>query len=128
MKTYASLIRLLERLPRLDRPAALALADSAAGKAGADRFDLIITLVDLFLSRLARAGSLGQCPAEAAPGEAALIARLAPDPYAARGWADLAQVLTLRARKGKAVNLDPAALLMDILLQIDATAGKLAQR
>jgi len=128
LQTYASLIRLLDRLPRLDRPAALALADSAAGKAGADRFDLIITLVDLFLSRLARAGSLGQCPPEAAPGEAALIARLAPDPYAARDWADLAQALTLRARKGKAVNLDPAALLMDILLKIDATAGKLAQR
>ena len=128
LASYASLIRLLSRVPRLDRPAALALADSAAGKAGADRFDLLVTLIDLFLARLARAGSLGKCPPEAAPGESDLIARLSPDPHAARSWADLAQALTLRARQGKAVNLDPAALLMDILLKIDETAGKLAQR
>ncbi|MFZ1482145.1 MAG: DNA polymerase III subunit delta', partial [Paracoccaceae bacterium] len=57
---------------------------------------------------------------------ATLIARLSPSPLAARGWADLAGDLTLRARRGKAVNLDPAALLMDILLQIDGVAGKLA--
>ncbi|MBL9053696.1 MAG: DNA polymerase III subunit delta', partial [Tabrizicola sp.] len=40
----------------------------------------------------------------------------------------LAQALSARARRGKAVNLDPAALLMDILLQVDETAGSLAQR
>ena len=45
---------------------------------------------------------------------------------AARAWADLAADLTSRARRGKAVNLDPAALLMDTLLKIDETAGKLA--
>lgn len=127
LETYAALVRLFERLPRLDRSAALALAETAAGKTGAERFDLIMTLIDLFLARLARAGTLAQCPPEAAPGEAALIARLCPDARAARHWADLAQHLTLRARAAKAVNLDPAALLMDILLKIDATAGSLAR-
>ncbi|MFM7443483.1 MAG: DNA polymerase III subunit delta', partial [Tabrizicola sp.] len=51
-----------------------------------------------------------------------------PDPMAARGWADLAQTLAARARRGKAVNLDPAALLMDMLLKLDETAGSLALR
>lgn len=128
LQTYGGLVSLLASLPRLDRPRALALAESAAGRAGAERFDLIITMIDLFLARLARAGTLGQCPPEAAPGEAALIARLSPDPDMARRWADLAQSLTLRARKAKAVNLDPAALLLDILLRIDETAGMLAPR
>ena len=59
---------------------------------------------------------------------AALFARLAPDPWAARSWADLAQSLGNRARRGKAVNLDPAALLMDMVLKIDETAGSLALR
>ena len=126
LQTYAALVRLLSDLPRLDRSRANALSETVAGKAGAERFDLLVTLIDLFLSRLARAGTLGQCPPEAAPGEATLIARLSPSPLAARGWADLAGDLTLRARRGKAVNLDPAALLMDILLQIDGVAGKLA--
>jgi DNA polymerase III subunit delta' len=57
-----------------------------------------------------------------------LIARLSPTPDAARHWADLAQGLANRARKGRAVNLDPAALLMDMVLKIDETAGMLAQR
>ena len=59
---------------------------------------------------------------------AALLARLSPHPTAARAWADLAQSLSSRARRGKAVNLDPAALLMDMLLKVDETAGSLAQR
>jgi DNA polymerase III subunit delta' len=124
---YARLIRLMTGLPRLDRVAALALAEAGAGRGTEAQFDLIVTLIDLFLARLARAGTLGQCPPEAAPGEAALIARLSPHAGAARIWADLAQHLGLRARRGKAVNLDPAALLMDMLLKIDETAAALSR-
>jgi len=125
---YTSLIRLFATLPRLDRARALALCDQASGKAGAVQFDLTVSLLDLFLARLARAGTLQSLPPEAAAGEAELIARLSPDPYAARAWADLAQSLGLRARRGKAVNLDPSALLMDMVLKIDETAGQLASR
>jgi DNA polymerase-3 subunit delta' len=87
-----------------------------------------LLLIDLFLARLARAGTIGFCPPEAAKGEAELIARLSPTPFAARAWADLAQTLAARARRGKAVNLDPAALLMDMVLRIDETAGMLARK
>ncbi|MDT8856667.1 DNA polymerase III subunit delta' [Paracoccaceae bacterium Fryx2] len=128
MKLYDSLLALMTTLPRMDRQRALALAELGAGRGQEARFDLILTLLDLFLARLARAGTLGHCPPEAARGEAALIARLAPDPRSARVWAELAQTLGLRARRGRAVNLDPAALLMDMVLKIDETAGTLAQR
>ncbi|MCB5410597.1 DNA polymerase III subunit delta' [Pseudogemmobacter faecipullorum] len=126
LKTYAGLVRLFSTLPRLDRDRALALAEQAAARGAAEKFDLILTQIDLFLSRLARAAARRQTPPEAAPGEAELFAKLAPHAGAALPWAGLAQTLTARARRGKAVNLDPAALLMDILLQIDATAGQLA--
>ena len=86
-----------------------------------------MTLLDLFLARLARSGTCGTPLPEAAPGEAALIARLARSPWVAREWAGLAQTLGLRARRGKAVNLDPAALLMDMLLQIDEAASALSR-
>jgi DNA polymerase-3 subunit delta' len=82
----------------------------------------------MFLARLARFGTTGTAPPEAAKAEAQLLSRLAPDPVAARRWADLAQSLSSRARRGKAVNLDPAALLMDMLLRIDETAGTLVAR
>jgi DNA polymerase-3 subunit delta' len=124
---YARLVKLMATLPRLDRVQALAFAEAGAGRGAEAQFDLIVTLLDLFLARLARAGTCGTTPPEAAPGEAALIARLAPNPLAAREWASLAQTLGLRARRGKAVNLDPAALLMDMLLQIDEAAATLSR-
>lgn len=126
LETYAALVTLFSTLPRLDRPRALALSEAAGARGQSDRFDLVLTQIELFLSRLARAAARRETPPEAAPGEAALFARLAPGTAAARPWAELAQSLTLRARRGKSVNLDPAALLMDILLRIDAMAGSLA--
>lgn len=128
LKLYAALVRLFATLPRLDRPQALALAEIGGARGAAETFDLIVTLIDLLLARIARHGATGQPVPEAAAGEAALLSRLAPDPVAARGWADLAQTLSIRARRGKAVNLDPAALLMDMLLKVDETAASLAQR
>ena len=128
LKLYTALTRLFSTLPRLDRPQALALSDLAAAKGASETFDLIVTLIDLFLARLARFGATGQTPPEAAPNEGQLLQRLAPHPHAARAWAELAQTLSARARRGKAVNLDPAALLMDILLKVDETAGSLALR
>ena len=128
LKLYIALTRLFSTLPRMDRPQALALADLAAARGAAETFDLLVTLIDLFLARMARRGATGQTPPEAAPQEAQLLLRLSPNPTAARAWADLAQTLSSRARRGKAVNLDPAALLMDMLLKVDETAGSLAQR
>lgn len=128
LKLYAALIRLFATLPRMDRPRAIALAELGGARGAAETFDLLVTLIDLFLARLARHGATGQPAPEAAPDEAALLARLSPHSTAARAWADLAQTLSSRARRGKAVNLDPAALLMDMLLKVDETAGSLAQR
>ena len=126
LKLYATLIALFSTLPRLDRPRLLALAEAGAGRGAEQQFDLILSLIDLFLTRLARAAATRQLPPEAAPGEAALITRLSDAPDAARRWADIAQSLAARARRGKAVNLDPAALLMDMVLKLEETAGTLA--
>ncbi|MBP1806364.1 DNA polymerase III subunit delta' [Rubellimicrobium aerolatum] len=117
---YADLVALLATLPRLDRPRAIRLAESASARSEG-RLDLLLDLLDLLLTRLARAGLQGP-PPEAAPGESALLARLAPHDLAARAWADRQATASARARRGQAVNLDPAALLLDMLLQIEQTA------
>jgi DNA polymerase-3 subunit delta' len=118
---YAELVALLATLPCLDRPRAIRLAESAAGPKASDRFGLLLDLLDLLLARCARAG-LHSPPPEAAPGEAPLLARLAPHDRAARAWAGRQAAASARARQGRAVNLDPAALLLDMLLQIEQTA------
>jgi DNA polymerase-3 subunit delta' len=119
---YAELIKTLDGLPRIDRPAALRLADACAGRGAEVRFGLTLDLIDLFLSRAARAGLLGEPNAQGAPGEARLLARISPDARAARGWAQLQQDLTDRSRHGRAVNLDPAALILDMIFKIESTA------
>ncbi|WP_339112129.1 DNA polymerase III subunit delta' [Thioclava sp. GXIMD2076] len=123
LETYAQIVDLMATLPRLDRPKALALAESFAGKQNAERFELALGLVDLFMARLARAGVMGPPHPEGAAGEAKLMARLSPDPLAAMKWAALHQELGTRARHGRAVNLDPAALVVDMVLKLTAAAA-----
>jgi DNA polymerase-3 subunit delta' len=116
---YAALVALFTRRP-VDRAAALALAEGAGRGEG---FDLAVSLIDRLLARAARAGATGALPPEAVPGEGTALARLAPDADAARAVAGLAQTLGARARAGRAVNLDPAALVLDMLLRIDAATA-----
>jgi len=117
LAVYQRLVDLFATLPRMDRPAALKLADLAGARPSAegDPFDLMVTLLDRLLTRLARAGLLGVPLPEAAEGEGAILARLSPDADAARGWATAQAELSARARAGKAVNLDSSALVMDML-------------
>ena len=124
VQIYADLVALYSRLPDLDRPRALRLAEGAAARGATARLDLLLALTDLLLARLARSGATGQPPqVEAAPGEAALLARLAPGPARARAWADVAQQISARTTHGRAVNLDPAALVLDTVFRIQKTAG-----
>jgi len=125
---YADLVRLFAGHPRLDRMQAIRLAEGVAGKGAEARFDLTLRLLELFLARLARTGATGSAPPEAAPGETETLTRLSPEPAAARIWAEAAQTLTARARQGRAVSLDPAALILDTVLRMDETAGRLAAR
>ena len=128
LEIYARIVALFTTLPRLDRAKALQLAESASGRGLEQRLDLLMVLFDLFLARLARFGVAGAMGPEAAPGEAALLARLSPDQAAGRRWADLHQALGARSRHGRSVNLDPAALLLDMILKIDEVATELAAR
>jgi len=126
LRLYAELIEILGGLPRFDRPRAIKLADSCTGKSAATRFDLVIDLMDQFLARTARAGLVGAPDRQGAPGEARLLARLSPGPGAARAWADLAQEVSDRVRHGRAVNLDPASLILDTVSKIEDTARNVA--
>jgi DNA polymerase-3 subunit delta' len=97
----------------------------AAARGGEAKRDLLFTLIDLLLSRLARTGAVGTPPSpQAAPGEADVLSKLSPSPQQARVWADLAAEIGARARHGIAVNLDPAALVLDTFVKM----GKAAPR
>ena len=119
-ETYAALVALFARAP-MDRAAARRLADAHGGKGGADRLRPTLDALQRLMHRAARAGLLGP-PPEAAPGEAATLARLAPHDVAARALAALAQGLSDRAAHAAAVNVDPAAIVWDQLAALDGHA------
>ena len=110
----------------LDRATAIQFSEAASARGAVEKQALLFRLIDLFLARLARSGVAGPAP-EAATGEAAILARLCPDVAAARVWATLAAQLGARGKHGRAVNLDPAALILDMLLKIDNTAMRIAR-
>ncbi|WP_420569529.1 DNA polymerase III subunit delta' [Thalassovita sp.] len=124
MQMYQELVGLYSTLPQMDRARALKLAEAAAARGADAKLNLLLSLNDLLLTRLARAGTLGHPPqTEAVPGEAALLTRLAPDPHKARAWAQTAQQISARMQHGRAVNLDPTALILDTVFKIQQTAA-----
>lgn len=118
---YADLTQLWQQGP-MSRPGALKLAESMTGAANRDRLEMFLRLCETFLARLARAGLMGPPTPEACAGESAILTRLSPHDRAARGWADLSARVMGRARHALAVNLDPGALVLDMLGAIDAQA------
>ncbi|MEO1549897.1 MAG: DNA polymerase III subunit delta' [Pseudomonadota bacterium] len=120
---YDTLLNLLDQMPGFDRPAALALANSAAGRGAEAQYDLILQLFPLALARLIRL-ALGQSQADLAyPGEVQLAPRLVPDVPAAQSLAAHIADMQDRATQARRVNLDPAQVIFDM---VRATAAALA--
>ena len=68
LEIYAELIAILGTLPRIDRQRALSLAEAAAQRGAAERFELLLTLIDVALARLALTGATGApAPARSRP-------------------------------------------------------------
>lgn len=119
---YGQIVEILASAP-LDRRAALALADGASGRDAAPRYELTTELIGIALGRLALHGA-GAAVQAISPAEAALWDRLGATQGQARLWADLAPRLAARTAHARAVNLDPAQVILDTLLQIDAAAAE----
>lgn len=114
LQLYDRLVRLIAGLPRLDRAELHALAEDLAARGAEARFDLALRLVEIVLARLARTAATG-----AGGAEGALVARLG---LPAGVWARLASELPARARAARALNLDPAALVVDMGLSLERAA------
>lgn len=119
---YDEVVAVLGKTPPMDRRAAIALADAAGGRDSA-RYELTLELIRTLLSRLALSGA-GQRVTSASDAEAALFARLGRSPAQGRLWAELVPRIVDRAAHARAVNLDPAQVILDTLLQIDAAAAE----
>jgi DNA polymerase-3 subunit delta' len=120
---YAEVVATLATAPRLDRGRAIALADASAGRDAGARYALTLDLIRIALGRLALAGS-GGAVAAVSEAEAGIFARLGATDAQGRLWAGLVPELVGRAMHARAVNLDPAQVILDTFLQIDAAAAE----
>ncbi len=125
---YGDLLALFASMPDHDRPRALALGESLAGRDQAPRRTLALALVESVLADLARAGVTGATSSDLSPDDAAALRRLSPSPLAARAWAETQAQIAARQAHGQAVNLDPQALFLDMVMTLDATASSLRFR
>ena len=121
---YARLVAILGDGSRVNRVGMAALADQAAGRASADRYRLILDMIQTLMARLARAAATGQRATEAAPGEAALISAIAHMPAQGVLWADALSRINATTRHALAVNLDPGQCVIDTMLELDATLDR----
>lgn len=120
LEIWPALLSLLSQAPRMDRQAVTALAQKAAGRTNESTYRMIVTLAELAVARLARAGA-GMTDDLTEP-EAPIAARLSPDPLTARAWAETHSQITARAGRARALNLDPEQVILDMLLAIERTA------
>jgi DNA polymerase-3 subunit delta' len=120
---YALILGTIGQAPPVDRRRALDLANACAGRGAEDRFDLTLDLVRLALGRLALSGA-GDGVTPIGDVEAEILARLASTSAQARIWAETVVTVDARASHARAVNLDPAQVILDTFLQIDAAAAK----
>ncbi|MGG7566977.1 DNA polymerase III subunit delta' [Rhodovulum sp. DZ06] len=123
---YAELLQLLRNAPGMDRDAAHRLAESAAGPGTEGAREMLARLGAVFAQRMARAAAMGPPRAEAGPGEARMMARLAATDAQARIWAEAAASWEARLDRALGVNLDPGQAFLDTLLALDAAAGRAA--
>lgn len=119
LESYEGISRILNALPRVDWPAAHALADALAASGSEQRFDAFI---DLLLDTL---GRLGRNRTLAHPGsaDATLADRLiAPDRLS--DWADMWGAILREKSETDLLNLDRKAFLLRILNRLQQSTAK----
>ncbi|MEM9139968.1 MAG: DNA polymerase III subunit delta' [Pseudomonadota bacterium] len=121
LAVYGRLVQIMGAGQSVDRQGMMTLAEHCGGRDAAPRYRMVLDLLTLLLSRLARAAATGQSPPEAAKGEAALISAAAQMPAQAPLWAETLAAITQTTRHAVAVNLDAQQCVIDTMLKIDAT-------
>ena len=126
VELYRLILNMLSTMPGADRQSAMKLAETAAGRQATDQYDMLLDLIPLSLSRLTLMASRGGGVEQGFPGEAEMAARLLPTPTVQQMAAQLVSDVMARAAHGRAVNLDPGQVILDMILSIDTAFRKAA--
>lgn len=122
---YHQILGLIAKAPKIDRASAIKFSEQYAGRTSSEDLDILALMFDRVLSRLAVFGATGNAPSPLVySGEIEIFSKLCPAPQFAQDWAELCQSLSNRFQHGRAVNLDPVALLLDMIFKIEQCAKR----
>jgi DNA polymerase-3 subunit delta' len=122
---YHQILGLIAQAPKIDRPSAIRFSEQYAGRTSTEDLDILALMIDRVLSRLAVFGATGNNPADLLhSSEVEIFSKLCPTPHSAQDWAELCQELSNRFQHGRAVNLDPVALVLDMIFKIEQCAKR----
>jgi len=122
---YQQILGIISQAPKIDRPSAIKLAEQYTGRTSSEELDILGLMFDRLLSRLALFGATSNAPVPLVQSnEIEIFSKLCPTPQSAQDWAELCQELSHRFQRGRAVNLDPVALILDMIFKIEQCAKR----
>ena len=124
VSTYGRLIAIFDDGKGVQRSGMMSLADTVAGRGAEAAYEQVAWLTLTLIGRLARQAAIGSSDAEAGPGEAALMAKIARNQAQAALWAEAAARIGASISHARAVNLDPGQTIIDTFLDLDTTLAQ----
>ena len=117
IQVYAEILSILASAPQLDRAKATKLAESAGARGAEATMDVLVDMLDLAMSRIAKAGAGALPNAEIVPNENEMLTGLSYNSTMSRAWAELQNSARSRIEHGRAVNVAPQGLILDVFLK-----------
>jgi DNA polymerase-3 subunit delta' len=121
---YGRLVALMDNGKGVERSALLELAEAVTARGAETLYELVPRLTLTLIGRMARRAATGVGGAEAAPGEAGLMNRVARNQAQAALWAEAAERVAAATGHARAVNLDPGQTIIDTFLDLDTTLAR----
>ena len=128
LEIYESLCKLFNSLPNLDRPKAIELASELTKKKSDQNFEILISMLNVFINRLALTGAGASPQVEIMQSEFDILNKLSPNLSSAKIWSEFGQNILNDAIKAKNVNLEPSSVILDSFLKFDNVTNKIYKK
>ena len=124
IKIYSQVCDIFSDAPKMNRVNILEIISDVTKSKSDDYFKTLISMISIFIRRLAKTGASGLPEAEIGKNEFTTLKRLSPNLTQARLWSEESQDIFKTALISKNVNLDPSSIILDLFLSFNNIALK----
>jgi len=124
LKIYSKICDIFSYAPNMNRVDILEIISELTKSKSDDYFKILISMISIFIRRLATTGASGLPNTEIGKNEFSILKRLSPSLTQARLWSEESQDIFKTALLSKNVNLDPSSTILDLFLSFNNIALK----